>query len=97
MGARTLTEENVKTIEELYALLNTFLEKTKFIAGDTLTIADFCIITTVSSGELFVPIDEAKFPKLVDWAKRIKELPCYAAGLPGLKKFQDMVLQSSIK
>lgn len=78
-------------MEEIYGILNTFLEKTKFIAGDDLTVADFSIIATISGIEFMIPIAKDKFPKLVDWTKRIKELPCYSPSLPGLKKFEAIV------
>lgn len=78
----------MKSVEEIYSLLNTFLEKTKFIAGDSVTVADFSVISTVSVGELLVPVDEARFPKLAEWEKKIKELPCYSVSVPGLKKVE---------
>lgn len=79
-------------MEEIYRLLNTFLEKTEYIAGDNLTIADFSIIASVSCGELMVPVDQAKFPKLVEWENKLKKLPCYSAGVPGLKKWETWFL-----
>lgn len=79
-------------MEEIYSLLNTFLEKTKFIATDNVTVADLSIIAMISSSELLIPISEDKFPKLADWVKRVKELPYYTANLSGLKKFEAMML-----
>lgn len=91
-GTGTLTEEHIKSFEEFYSLLNTFLERTKFIAGDSLTIADFSVISTVSGAEVVVPVDEVKFPKLVQWEKKMKELPCYAVSKPGIKMLEEILL-----
>lgn len=77
---------------EIYSFLNTLLEKTEYIAGDSLTIADFSVIASISSSEILVPIDEAKLPKLANWSKKMKELPCYASSVPGLKELEEMLL-----
>lgn len=77
---------------EIYNTLNTLLERTKYIADDNVTIADFCVIACISTSELIIPIDEAKFPKLAEWVKSIKQLPCYNVNLPGLEKFKAFLL-----
>jgi glutathione S-transferase len=41
--------EKFKKIEESYEWLNKFLENQDFVAGDTLTIADLSIMTSVST------------------------------------------------
>lgn len=39
-------------LKEAFKLLDTFLEGKTWVAGDQLTIADFDIVTTVSSAEV---------------------------------------------
>lgn len=76
----------MKNLEEIYSLLNKFLEKTKFIALDNPTIADFSVVTHITTLEIFVPINVERFPKLAEWKERVAGLPCYAVSVPGLKK-----------
>ena len=46
--AHPVREEDVQAVERSCELLNKFLEDEEFVAGDTLTIADFAISTTIS-------------------------------------------------
>lgn len=86
------TEEGINALKESYNLLNTYLQKTKFIAGDNLTIADFSIGATISSAKFLLPVDEEKFPKLAEWVKRLEKLPYYSVNIPGEQKFKDLIL-----
>lgn len=67
-----------------------FLSKTKWAAGDNVTIADYSWISTISTLELLVPIAEEKFPKLVNWRNRVKALPAYEANKEGLQSFKEI-------
>ncbi|CAL7932949.1 unnamed protein product [Xylocopa violacea] len=44
---RALNEQDVQAVEKACDLLNTYLTDGEFVAGDTLTIADFAIHTTI--------------------------------------------------
>ncbi|XP_030380472.1 glutathione S-transferase 1-like [Scaptodrosophila lebanonensis] len=70
-------KEKTGNIIEGYDLVETFLGDKPYIAGDELTIADFCCAATVSTLPGIVPIDEAKYPKITAWLQRIAELPYY--------------------
>jgi glutathione S-transferase len=52
--------EKMKKIEESYELLDKFLENQDFVAGDSLTIADLSIISSVSTAEVTVFIRQTK-------------------------------------
>lgn len=64
-------------VYESYDFLEKFLSKEAYLAGDHLTIADLCIICTVSAARLVAPISEERYPKISDWIKRISALPYY--------------------
>lgn len=87
----TVPENLVDDAHEVYETLNKFLEQTNYIAGEKVTIADFSTVTTVTAFELFVPIDEEKYPKLIAWIKRMQKLPCYRVNEAGFKEMQKYV------
>lgn len=47
LGAHSLDEENVRAVERSCEVLNAYLGEREYVAGDTLTIADFAIHTTI--------------------------------------------------
>lgn len=50
LGAQTeAAEEDVQALERAFETLNIFLQDNDYVAGTDLTIADFSIITSVSS------------------------------------------------
>lgn len=86
-----MPQQLVDEVQETYRLLNMFLEKTRYIADNHATVADFSVITTVEVADLFVPIDADKYSKLSAWVKSIKGLPCYQVNIPGFELFKIMV------
>lgn len=66
-----------------------FSEDNYWIAGDSLTIADLCLIPSITSLDVVVPIDEKKFPKLTNWIKMAEKMPFYEANKKGLCKLRD--------
>lgn len=89
--SKNLPEALVEELLGVYKLLNTFLERTRYIADDHVTVADFSTIVSITAGDYLVPIDSAKFPKLFAWMERMKGLPCYQANVPGFEEFKNMI------
>lgn len=58
--------EKLKKVEEALGFLNTFLEGQKYVAGDSLTIADLSILATVSTFD-FAGIKVNEFPNVQAW------------------------------
>ncbi|CAH0546307.1 unnamed protein product [Brassicogethes aeneus] len=83
-GAKTILKEWSDDLIEAYGFLENYLEKTKFVSGDNITIADLSIIATVTTCNVMVPIDETKFPKLAGWIKEMEKLSYYDANQVGL-------------
>lgn len=81
---RVYTEEHPKfpkseidAVYQGYDYVEKFLSKHSYLAGDHLTIADLCCVCTITSGGLFAPITEERYPKISDWIRRLKALPYY--------------------
>ncbi|XP_011182217.1 glutathione S-transferase 1 [Zeugodacus cucurbitae] len=88
-----IPKEKFEQIRNAYTLLETFLSKSAYMAGEHLTIADFSIVSTVSLLNLtFVAIDSNKWPKLADWLKRLEALPYYEdISEAALKEYAELV------
>jgi glutathione S-transferase len=66
------------------AVLNDHLRGRKFLAGDTLTIADFAVGITLPYAKIaHIPI--AGFPEIERWHDRLNELPAWREPFPVLK------------
>lgn len=86
-----MPRELLEEVFDFYQLLETLLERTKYIADDRETVADFSILMSLKAFELFVPVDQNKYPKLFDWVERMKGLPCCQTDVPGFAAFEAMV------
>ncbi|KAF5290820.1 hypothetical protein FQA39_LY14582 [Lamprigera yunnana] len=90
-GMRTipenLKEDNLKT----YGFLETFLKDSKWMVGNNLTVADMCLIPSITTLNLLVPIDENKFPNLTAYIKRAEELPYYNLNKKGLDDSAQLI------
>ncbi|KAH9644303.1 hypothetical protein HF086_003802 [Spodoptera exigua] len=74
-GKKTIEQELLDDVAEGYAFIEAFLSRTKYIAGDHVTIADLSILSTVSTQEQILPIDVQKYPKLKSWLEELKATP----------------------
>ncbi|KAK4877117.1 hypothetical protein RN001_009623 [Aquatica leii] len=80
------------TLREAYDFLEEFLENQKWVAGEHLTIADLCLIPTVTSADILVPIDPVKYPNIWSWIKSCQDLPYYKEGNQiGLDNFKRLI------
>lgn len=74
-------EFNKEDLESLYAGLDTleiFLKNDPYVAGSTLTIADFSIASAVTTIQIFLgQLDAGRFPKLLAWIERVSKLPYF--------------------
>uniref|UniRef100_A0A8D9EDU7 Glutathione S-transferase 1, isoform D n=1 Tax=Cacopsylla melanoneura TaxID=428564 RepID=A0A8D9EDU7_9HEMI len=60
---KDILEQSIRTTRDVYALVDKFLEKSKYIACDHITIADFSIVTTLTTLEVFVP-EISNYPRV---------------------------------
>lgn len=76
-GEHEITEQKISYMQKAYDGLEKALTSSKYLCGDQLTIADLCCVASVSTGILFAPIEEDKFPNVKAWVERMSELPYY--------------------
>ncbi|KAH8279112.1 hypothetical protein KR026_001995 [Drosophila bipectinata] len=72
-----IPKARIDALEGVYKNLNILLESSDYLAGETLTIADFSVIAGLSGIVAFLEVDATKYPKLAAWVERIKQLPYY--------------------
>ncbi|KAL7737317.1 hypothetical protein ACLKA6_012933 [Drosophila palustris] len=90
-GITVVPKERIQAIVEVYEFVETFLKDHDYIAGDHLTIADFSVVSTVSSLPVIVEIDPAKYVKLTAWIKRLEKLPYYSQNSVGVQQFFGLI------
>ncbi|KAF5290822.1 hypothetical protein FQA39_LY14584 [Lamprigera yunnana] len=69
-GKKTIAEDLKAKNVETYGFLETFLKDSKWMVGDNVTVADLCLIPSITSMNVLVPIDPNKFPKLIAYIER---------------------------
>ncbi|KAH8297205.1 hypothetical protein KR044_006695 [Drosophila immigrans] len=86
-GMKVIPKDRIQAVVEVYDFVETFLKGHEYIAGDQLTVADFSLISTVSSLPAYVEIDPAKYVNISAWIKRLEKLPYYSVNDVGNKQF----------
>nr|QBQ58119.1 glutathione S-transferase epsilon [Mythimna separata] len=91
-GERTSpTPQQIQDVHDGYDILEKYLQKNKFVAGDHLTIADVSIVASISTLAVIVPVDE-KYAKVNAWWNLLKEEDWYKkANVPGLTQFEGFI------
>lgn len=79
-----MSQKDKDEINNILLILNEYLEQTKYIAVDHLTIADFSIVANVSSFmEMGFDISNLKY--LTAWYKGCESLPGFEENVHGAK------------
>ncbi|KAJ3663908.1 hypothetical protein Zmor_008125 [Zophobas morio] len=90
-GKKNVDQKDTDSAHEVYSFVETFLEGREWISGDSVTIADFSFISSLTSFNVAVKIEESKYPKLAGYLKRAECLPGYEANKEGLEAFIAIV------
>lgn len=77
--------------------MEAFLANGKYVCGDTITIADYCCIATISSVDTVAPIEAKKYPKLLAWIKLMEALPIYQENAAGAADVQKLLFETMAK
>ncbi|KAG5887919.1 hypothetical protein JTB14_003016 [Gonioctena quinquepunctata] len=86
-GSKTVSKDVVAAIMDGYTSLETLLERSSYVAGEDLSLADFSLITTVTSLNVCVPVASNRYPNITKWMEKMREMPYYAeANQEGLDK-----------
>lgn len=73
-------------------MLESLLEKSTYVAGEHLTIADFSVVATITGSNVLVPIASNRFPKITDYITRMQSLAYYKeANQVGADKFAALI------
>ncbi|XP_016984950.1 glutathione S-transferase 1-like [Drosophila rhopaloa] len=67
----------IDAIYEAYDFLESFIANQPFLCGPGLTIADYSMVSSVSSLVGLAPIDSKRYPKLSGWLDRMTSQPNY--------------------
>lgn len=93
-----LDEWRVKYIEKTYEVIERFLSKTPYVCGNDLTIADFALVSSISSVNELIPIDSISYRNLLNWLERMQGLPYYQrANKFGAEKVQKMFRETLLQ
>lgn len=76
-GAHEYPFEAIDEIHSAYNFMEIFLRVDSYLVGNRLTVADLCCVATVSTMQIYAPIQRATHPHLFDWFHRMSELPFY--------------------
>uniref|UniRef100_A0A0K8TTV1 Putative glutathione s-transferase n=1 Tax=Tabanus bromius TaxID=304241 RepID=A0A0K8TTV1_TABBR len=90
LGETTISEEKTKQLYEAFNWLDGFLQSTKWVAGDEVTIADLSILASLAS-IVNVGADISKYHNLAKWYKMCETLPGFEENQKGAKVFGDAV------
>ncbi|KAG5872121.1 hypothetical protein JTB14_013441 [Gonioctena quinquepunctata] len=96
-GVKQIPESHAKSLSQAYDFLEAFLERTKYVAGDEMTIADFSIWTTITNSSNFFAVDEIKYPKITAWMNLMQSLPYQELNAVGGQLFKELILKSLAK
>lgn len=83
-GATVVSEESKKALRETFDLLNVFICKGYWAAGQSLSIADFFLLATIETIVQFGMKLDA-YPNVQDWYKRCHTLPGFNENQEGAK------------
>lgn len=86
--------DNLKKLEDAAGFLNTFLEKTEYAAGDSLTLADLALVATVSTLEV-LGFDLSKYANVTKWYAKVKATaPGIDLNTAGVEEFRTKFLSN---
>ncbi|KAJ8717506.1 hypothetical protein PYW08_005905 [Mythimna loreyi] len=95
-GQSAPTANQIENLNDAYGILEKYLQKTKFVAGNHMTIADVSLVAGISSINVLVPVD-AKYTRVHAWWNSLKEEDWYKkANLPGLAQYEEL-MKSKLK
>ncbi|XP_045463548.1 glutathione S-transferase 1-like isoform X2 [Harmonia axyridis] len=89
----SIPENLVATIKTHYNFLEKILERSEWIACDSVTIADFSLIPSIKTADIIVPIDRNTYPKLSSWLKRAENWKYYDANERGHDSLKNLILE----
>lgn len=91
-GAFEQTDEDIATYRDALDVMEIFLKRGHYIAGDRLSLADFFVAGTLMQMEKLVPIDYVKYDAIKLWKNRLAELPeFYDLNTKHVERFGELI------
>lgn len=85
-GATTIPQEKKDALKDALGTLNGYLDGEDWVAGENTTVADLCLLATVSS-LVKLGVDMSEMPNITAWLDRCKSLPGYEENEQGANMF----------
>ncbi|KAK9874919.1 hypothetical protein WA026_005734 [Henosepilachna vigintioctopunctata] len=80
-------------LKDAYVVFDSILDKSKFVTGDDLTLADFSFLASVSAAEIS-GFDISGYPNVVRWYEHVKTVtPGYKEDEANRESFKHVILQ----
>ncbi|XP_058451141.1 glutathione S-transferase 1-like [Malaya genurostris] len=96
-GNSEIPAEKKENIQKAYKLLEDTLVD-DYVAGNSLTIADFSCVSSFTSLMGVIPVEKSTYPKIYAWLDRLKQLPYYEeANGSGANEITKLVLDGLMK
>lgn len=84
--------QQINNIENGYDIINNYLEKTKYLAADHVTVADVCAGATVTSHEIIIEVNGDKYPRTKEWIEDLKsKLYFRKQNAPGIEEYRQFL------
>jgi glutathione S-transferase len=77
-------------VTQIYEFLESFLDGKEWVAGDAISIADFSLVSSISSLNVLISIPQ-KCPNLMAWLRRCESLPECEVNKRGVKEFAGLL------
>ncbi|XP_068892693.1 glutathione S-transferase 1-like [Tenebrio molitor] len=90
-GEKTVPRDKADKVREAYSFLEKFLEGKNWVAGDAVSVADFSIISSITTMDVVVPVDTKTCPNIASWIKRMEKLPYYDENKKGLDQIRQII------
>ncbi|KAJ3635657.1 hypothetical protein MTP99_008548 [Tenebrio molitor] len=87
----SVDQEDVDNVNQVYAWLDEFLKGKLWMAGDSVTIADYNLFASTTNLNIIVPIDAKKYPRVAAWVKKLESRPEAEGNKKGLALLVTMV------
>lgn len=75
-GQAEVPQDKIDAVHRGYKVLEIYLGKTKFLAADTMTLADLSVFAWMESITQVVQLSQ-KYPKITAWLDTLRKLPYY--------------------
>ncbi|XP_053625360.1 glutathione S-transferase 1-like [Plodia interpunctella] len=80
------TQQHIDNIDEVYSVLDGYLQKCRYVAGDRLTIADLSVGASATAAQIIHKIDAERYPHGAAWLARLQKEPVFQkVNAPGVE------------